>query len=145
MKKISRLSFLEKRQFFGIRKLKVGVASVTIATALFWSASLANSVSADQISAETATELVTNQSEIAEQAIDVAQSEIDTLADTQTEVDTQIEVEKTESIVSEVNTQTAAAETDVDQAVEEVVTTENVAEVNTQTAAAETDVDQAVE
>ena len=82
MKKISRLSFLEKRQFFGIRKLKVGVASVAIATALFWSASLANSVSADQISAETATEWVTNHSEIAEQAIDVAQSEIDTLDDT---------------------------------------------------------------
>lgn len=55
MKKISRLSFLEKRQFFGIRKLKVGVAFVAIATALFWSASLANSVSADQISAEMAT------------------------------------------------------------------------------------------
>lgn len=138
MKKISRLSFLEKRQFFGIRKLKVGVASVAIATALFWSASLADSVSADQISAETATELVTNQSEIAEQAIDIAQSEIDTLADTQTEVDTQIEVENTESIVSEDNTQTAAAETDVDQAVEEVVTIENVAEVNVQEASNDT-------
>lgn len=76
--------------------------------------------------------MVTNQSEIAEQAIDAAQSEIDTLAHTQTEVDTQIEIENTESIVSEDNTQTAAAETDVDQAVEEVVTIENVAEVNVQ-------------
>lgn len=138
MKKVSRLSFLEKRQFFGIRKLKVGVASVAIATALFWSASLANSVSADQISAETATELVANQSEIAEQAIDVAQSETDTLADTQVEADTQIEVENVESIVSEDNTQIATAETDVDQAVEEVVTIENVAEVNVQEASNDT-------
>lgn len=82
--------------------------------------------------------MVANQSEIAEQAIDVAQSEIDTLADTQTEVDTQIEVENTESIVSEDNTQTAAAETDVDQAVEEVATIENVAEVNVQEASNDT-------
>lgn len=36
MKKVSRLSFPEKRKYFGIRKLKVGVASVAIPTALFW-------------------------------------------------------------------------------------------------------------
>ena len=52
MKKISRISFPEKREYFGIRKLKVGVASVAIATTLFWGAGLTN-VSADQISSQT--------------------------------------------------------------------------------------------
>ena len=44
MKKVSRLFFPEKREYFGIRKLKVGVASVAIATALFWGASKSQSV-----------------------------------------------------------------------------------------------------
>ena len=35
MKKVSRLSFPEKREYFGIRKLKVGVASVAIAQLCF--------------------------------------------------------------------------------------------------------------
>ncbi|WP_286783194.1 pullulanase [Streptococcus sp. UBA4344] len=55
MKKISRLSFPEKRECFGIRKLKVGVASVAIATALFWGAGI-TSVSADQVNAQLAAE-----------------------------------------------------------------------------------------
>ena len=54
--------------------------------------------SADQVSAETATELVTNQWEIAEQANEVAQSKTDTLADMQAEV------ENTELTISEDDT-----------------------------------------
>lgn len=60
MKKVSRLSFPEKREYFGIRKLKVGVASVAIATALFWGAGL-TSVSADQITAQAATSEVVSE------------------------------------------------------------------------------------
>lgn len=74
----------------------------------FWSASLANIVSADQVSAETATELVTNQWEIAEQANEVAQSKTDILADMQAEV------ENTELTISEDDTQTVVTETDMD-------------------------------
>lgn len=77
-------------------------------SALFWSASLANIVSADQVSAETATELVTNQWEIAEQANEVAQSKTDILADMQAEV------ENTELTISEDDTQTVVTETDMD-------------------------------
>ena len=60
MKKVSRLFFPEKREYFGIRKLKVGVASVAIATALFWGAGL-TSVSADQITAQAATSEVVSE------------------------------------------------------------------------------------
>ncbi|MCO4525063.1 peptidoglycan linked protein(LPXTGmotif), pullulanase [Streptococcus infantarius subsp. infantarius] len=60
MKKVSRLSFPEKRKYFGIRKLKVGVASVAIPTALFWGAGL-TSVSADQITAQAATSEVVSE------------------------------------------------------------------------------------
>lgn len=65
MKKISRLSFPEKREYFGIRKLKVGVASVAIATTLFWGAGLTN-VSADQISSQTPTSEVVNETSLPE-------------------------------------------------------------------------------
>lgn len=60
MKKVNRLFFPEKREYFGIRKLKVGVASVAIATALFWGAGL-TSVSADQITAQAATSEVVSE------------------------------------------------------------------------------------
>lgn len=65
MKKISRLSFPEKREYFGIRKLKVGIASVAIATTLFWGAGLTN-VSADQISSQTPTSEVVNETSLPE-------------------------------------------------------------------------------
>ena len=65
MKKISRLSFPEKREYFGIRKLKVGVASVAIATTLFWGAGLTN-VSADQISSQTPASEVVNETSLPE-------------------------------------------------------------------------------
>ncbi|MEE0949098.1 MAG: YSIRK-type signal peptide-containing protein, partial [Streptococcus equinus] len=65
MKKVSRLSFPEKREYFGIRKLKVGVASVAIATTLFWGAGLTN-VSADQISSQTSASEVVNETSLPE-------------------------------------------------------------------------------
>lgn len=65
MKKVSRLSFPEKREYFGIRKLKVGVASVAIATTLFWGAGLTN-VSADQISSQTPASEVVNETSLPE-------------------------------------------------------------------------------
>lgn len=63
MKKISRLSFPEKREYFGIRKLKVGVASVAIATTILGGAGLTN-VSADQISSQTPASEVVNETSL---------------------------------------------------------------------------------
>lgn len=63
MKKVSRLSFPEKREYFGIRKLKVGVASVAIATALFWGAGL-TSVSANQATSQAAVSEVINETSL---------------------------------------------------------------------------------
>ncbi|WP_431522941.1 pullulanase-associated domain-containing protein [Streptococcus lutetiensis] len=63
MKKVSRLSFPEKREYFGIRKLKVGIASVAIATALFWGAGL-TSVSANQATSQAAVSEVINETSL---------------------------------------------------------------------------------
>ena len=63
MKKVSRLSFPEKREYFGLRKLKVGVASVAIATALFWGAGL-TSVSANQATSQAAVSEVINETSL---------------------------------------------------------------------------------
>ena len=130
MKKVSRLLSPEKRQFFGIRKLKVGVASVAIATALFWGTGI-TSVFADQINTETTTELVTNQSEAIEEATENLQSESETSDETPAIV-------AAEATISEETTQTAEPETDVNQAVEEVAITENVTEANVQEATNDT-------